>query len=157
MIPERLVRFRLRTVLSLLGTIIAVAVVLEVIWIARHVLTWILIALFLALALNPAVEWFQRHGLKRRGAAAGAPGKRRARAAERRVQADLGGGVEQSSDWKIGEEIGWQIRFERRFTDAPRLLVATEGVLTARSLGISWKKNADGEDRRRENDHSTRV
>ena len=71
MIPERLVRFRLRTVLSLLGTIIAVAVVLEVIWIARHVLTWILIALFLALALNPAVEWFQRHGLKRRGAAAG--------------------------------------------------------------------------------------
>ena len=57
--------------LSLLGTIIAVAVVLEVIWIARHVLTWILIALFLALALNPAVEWFQRHGLKRRGAAAG--------------------------------------------------------------------------------------
>ena len=70
MIPERLVRFQLRTVLSLLGTIIAVAVVLEVIWIARHVLTWILIALFLALALNPAVEWFQGHGLRRRGAAA---------------------------------------------------------------------------------------
>jgi predicted PurR-regulated permease PerM len=68
-IPERLVRFRLRTVLSLLGTIIAVAVVLEVIWIARHVLTWILISLFLALALNPAVGWFQRHGLGRRGAA----------------------------------------------------------------------------------------
>jgi predicted PurR-regulated permease PerM len=69
-IPERLVRFRLRTVLSLLGAIIAVAVVLEVIWIARHVLTWILISLFLALALNPAVEWFQQTGLKRRGAAA---------------------------------------------------------------------------------------
>jgi predicted PurR-regulated permease PerM len=69
-IPERLVRFRLRTVLSLLATIIAVAVVLEVIWIARHVLTWILISLFLALALNPAVEWFQRRGLHRRGWAA---------------------------------------------------------------------------------------
>jgi predicted PurR-regulated permease PerM len=69
-IPERLVRFRLRTVLSLLGAIIAVAVVLEVIWIARHVLTWILISLFLALALNPAVEWFQQRGLKRRGSAA---------------------------------------------------------------------------------------
>jgi len=54
-IPERLVRFRLRTVLSLLATIIAVAVLLEVIWIARHVLTWILISLFLAVALNPAV------------------------------------------------------------------------------------------------------
>ena len=70
MIPERLVRFRLRTVLSLLVTIIAVGVVLEVVWIARHVLTWILISLFLALALNPAVEWFQRQGLKRRGLAA---------------------------------------------------------------------------------------
>jgi predicted PurR-regulated permease PerM len=69
-IPERLVRFRLRTVLSLLATIIAVAVVLEIVWIARHVLTWILISLFLALALNPAVEWFQRRGLRRRGLAA---------------------------------------------------------------------------------------
>jgi predicted PurR-regulated permease PerM len=70
-IPERLVRFRLRTVLSLLVIIISVAVVLEVIWIARHVLTWIAISLFLALALNPAVEWLQRRrGLKRRGAAA---------------------------------------------------------------------------------------
>ena len=70
MIPERLVRFRLRTVLSLLLTIIAIAVVLEVIWIARHVLTWVVISLFLALALNPAVEWLQGHGIKRRGAAA---------------------------------------------------------------------------------------
>jgi predicted PurR-regulated permease PerM len=69
-IPERLVRVRLRTVLSLLLTIIAVAVVLEVIWIARHVLSWVVISLFLALALNPAVEWLQGHGLKRRGAAA---------------------------------------------------------------------------------------
>jgi predicted PurR-regulated permease PerM len=68
-IPERLVRFRLRTVLSLLATIIAVAVALELIWIARHVITWILISLFLALALNPAVEWFQRRGLRSRGVA----------------------------------------------------------------------------------------
>jgi predicted PurR-regulated permease PerM len=70
-IPERLVRFRLRTILSLLVIIVSVAVVLEVIWIARHVLTWIAISLFLALALNPAVEWLQRRrGLKRRGSAA---------------------------------------------------------------------------------------
>ena len=62
MIPERLVRFRLRTILSLLATIIAVVLLLEVIWIARHVLTWILISLFLAVALNPAVGWFQRRG-----------------------------------------------------------------------------------------------
>ncbi|MEO6258881.1 MAG: ATP-dependent helicase C-terminal domain-containing protein [Thermoanaerobaculia bacterium] len=32
----------------------------------------------------------------------------------------------------IGEEVGWQIRFERRFSDRTRLLVATEGILTAR-------------------------
>jgi HrpA-like RNA helicase len=29
-------------------------------------------------------------------------------------------------------EIGWQIRFERRFSARTRLLVATEGILTAR-------------------------
>ncbi|MCU1231475.1 MAG: hrpB [Acidobacteria bacterium] len=34
--------------------------------------------------------------------------------------------------WSIGEEVGWQIRFERRFTDRTKLLVATEGILTAR-------------------------
>lgn len=34
--------------------------------------------------------------------------------------------------WTIGEEIGWQIRFERKFSDRTRLLVATEGILTAR-------------------------
>ena len=54
----------------MLGIAIAVALLLEVIWIAREVLTWILIAVFFALALNPAVDWFQRHGIKRRGLAA---------------------------------------------------------------------------------------
>src|SRR5947199_360593 len=34
--------------------------------------------------------------------------------------------------WTIGEEIGWQIRFERRFSAKTGLLVATEGILTAR-------------------------
>jgi len=34
--------------------------------------------------------------------------------------------------WTLGEEIGWQIRFERRFTAKTQLLVATEGILTAR-------------------------
>jgi predicted PurR-regulated permease PerM len=66
-VPERLVRFPVRTILTVLGTTVAVAVVLEVIWIARHVIVWILISLFLALAMNPAVEWFQRHGIRRRG------------------------------------------------------------------------------------------
>ncbi|MEZ5317704.1 MAG: ATP-dependent helicase C-terminal domain-containing protein [Vicinamibacterales bacterium] len=34
--------------------------------------------------------------------------------------------------WTPGREVGWQVRFEKRFTDETRLLVATEGVLTAR-------------------------
>src|SRR5947208_6371131 len=47
-----------------------------------------------------------------------------ARALTRRIAAERG--------WSVGEEIGWQIRFERRFSARTRLLVATEGILTAR-------------------------
>jgi len=32
----------------------------------------------------------------------------------------------------VGEEVGWQVRFERQFGPATRLLIATEGILTAR-------------------------
>ena len=39
---------------------IAVAVTLEVIWIARHIIAWVVISLFLALALNPFVGWIER-------------------------------------------------------------------------------------------------
>ena len=37
--------------------------------------------------------------------------------------------------WTLGREVGWQVRFERRFTSDTRLLVVTEGVLTARLQG----------------------
>src|ERR1700756_2870515 len=47
-----------------------------------------------------------------------------ARALTRRIADERG--------WRVGEEIGWQIRFERRFSPRTRLLVATEGILTAR-------------------------
>ena len=47
-----------------------------------------------------------------------------ARALARRIAFERG--------WTIGDEIGWQIRFERRFSRDTRLLVATEGILTAR-------------------------
>src|SRR5205823_3367180 len=40
--------------------------------------------------------------------------------------------IAQERGWTIGEEIGWQIRFERRFSTRTQLLVATEGILTAR-------------------------
>ncbi len=71
MIPERFVRFRARTVLQVLGVILAVAVLVEVVLISRQVLTWVLIAIFFALALNPAVDWLQRRGVRKRGYAVG--------------------------------------------------------------------------------------
>jgi len=49
-----------------------------------------------------------------------------ARALARRIAEERG--------WTLGEEIGWQVRFERRFSPRTRLLVATEGILTARLL-----------------------
>jgi predicted PurR-regulated permease PerM len=67
---ERIVRIRPTTVLTVLGLTFGFLLLLYVTWIARQVLTWTLVALFLALALNPAVEFFQRQGLKRRGASA---------------------------------------------------------------------------------------
>jgi predicted PurR-regulated permease PerM len=66
---ERVVTFRPRTILAVIGIVLAVAAILAMVWIARQVLTWIVVAIFLALALNPAVEFFQRRGLARRGLA----------------------------------------------------------------------------------------
>ena len=40
--------------------------------------------------------------------------------------------IAEERHWTLGREIGWQIRFERRFTHETRLLVVTEGILTAR-------------------------
>ncbi|HUD72477.1 MAG TPA: ATP-dependent helicase C-terminal domain-containing protein [Dongiaceae bacterium] len=47
-----------------------------------------------------------------------------ARAIARRIASETGA--------TLGEEVGWQVRFERQFTPRTRLLVATEGILTAR-------------------------
>ena len=66
---ERVVRFRATTILTVLALTIAVVLLLQLVWVARQVLTWLLIAIFLALALNPLVEWFQRHGIRNRGLA----------------------------------------------------------------------------------------
>jgi predicted PurR-regulated permease PerM len=62
---DRIVHFRPRTIFAILGILLAVGIVLYVLWVARHVLSWLLIALFLSLALNPAVEQLQRRGLGR--------------------------------------------------------------------------------------------
>jgi predicted PurR-regulated permease PerM len=68
---DRIVHFRPRTIFGVLGILILVGVVLYVLWVARHVVSWVLISLFLTLALNPAVGWLQAHGVPRRGLSTG--------------------------------------------------------------------------------------
>jgi predicted PurR-regulated permease PerM len=52
------------------GILLATFIVLQILWISRHILSWIFIAIFLALALNPAVDRVEQW-TKRRGIAAG--------------------------------------------------------------------------------------
>jgi predicted PurR-regulated permease PerM len=66
---ERVVRFRPRAILVVIGIALATACALWLLWLTKGVLLWILIAAFLATALNPAVEWLLRHGVRRRGGA----------------------------------------------------------------------------------------
>jgi predicted PurR-regulated permease PerM len=68
--PERVVAFRPRTIVQVSLILIGIAAALWVLWISRHVITWILVSLFLAMAINPGVEALQRRGVKRRGVAA---------------------------------------------------------------------------------------
>jgi predicted PurR-regulated permease PerM len=68
--PERVVSFRPRTILVALGLVLLVFATLALVYLAWRVVTWILIAIFLACALNPAVEFFMRRGVKR-GTASG--------------------------------------------------------------------------------------
>src|SRR5690349_621721 len=70
MLDERIVRFRPRAILTVIGVVLAVAILIEVLWVTRSVIIWVLIALFLAMALNPAVEFLVRRGT-RRGPAVG--------------------------------------------------------------------------------------
>jgi predicted PurR-regulated permease PerM len=69
--PERVVSFRPRTILQVTAVLLGVAVALWVVFIARQVITWMFVAMFLALAMNPAVAFLQDRGW-RRGLATGA-------------------------------------------------------------------------------------
>ena len=62
---ERIIRIRPTTVLAVLGLAFGFLLLLYITWISRQVLTWIIVAIFLTLALNPAVEAFERRGLRR--------------------------------------------------------------------------------------------
>ncbi|HEU5490696.1 MAG TPA: AI-2E family transporter [Gaiellaceae bacterium] len=68
--PEaRVVKLRPQTVFLVIGLTVLVGLALLLVYLAWNVLTWILIAIFLAIALNPAVEAFERRGLARHWAA----------------------------------------------------------------------------------------
>lgn len=66
---ERIVRIRPSTILVVLGITFGFLLLLYVTWLSRQVLTWILVAIFLTLALNPAVEALQRRGIRSRSMA----------------------------------------------------------------------------------------
>ena len=69
MLEERLVYFRPRTIFVVLGIIVAGYLLLQIVQAAQGILIWIFVAIFLALALNPAVDALQRRGIQRRGLA----------------------------------------------------------------------------------------
>jgi ATP-dependent helicase HrpB len=51
----------------------------------------------------------------------------------RRVAArSIAARIASEQGWTLGREVGWHVRFERKFMPDTRLLVATEGILTAR-------------------------
>jgi len=68
-VGDRVVEIRSRTVLRVLLLIVSTAVVLEVVWISRHILSWILISVFLALALDPLASWIHGRVAPRRSIA----------------------------------------------------------------------------------------
>jgi predicted PurR-regulated permease PerM len=68
-VVERVIRFSPRSVLLVIGLVLATLLGLRLLAATRDLIIWLLVALFLAMALNPAVEWLQRRWVKRRGAA----------------------------------------------------------------------------------------
>jgi predicted PurR-regulated permease PerM len=71
MAAERVVTFRPRTILTVAALLVGVGIVLWIAWVSRRVLVWTFVSLFVAIALNPAVDALQRRGIHRRGLATG--------------------------------------------------------------------------------------
>jgi predicted PurR-regulated permease PerM len=69
---ERVIRFSPRSVLLVIGLVLGTLLALRTLSAIRDLVVWLLVALFLAMALNPAVEWVQARGVKRRGLAVAA-------------------------------------------------------------------------------------
>src|SRR5438132_10311631 len=56
-----------RTIFAVVGTVLGTAVGALVLWELRKIITWLLIAAFLAIILNPAVDFGERRLHLRRG------------------------------------------------------------------------------------------
>jgi predicted PurR-regulated permease PerM len=69
--PEYVLSIRPRTVLAVALVLLGVVALVKVILMSERVLVWIFVSILLAMALNPAVEWLLRRGVRRRGVAAG--------------------------------------------------------------------------------------
>jgi predicted PurR-regulated permease PerM len=65
-VKEIVVRFRWRTIFAVLTAVLVVALLLHIMSVARQVLVWMLIAVFLSMAINPAVDGLQRRWIKSR-------------------------------------------------------------------------------------------
>jgi len=68
-VVERVIRFSPRSVLLVIGLVLATLLALRLLAATRDLIVWLLVAIFFAMALNPAVERLQRRWVKRRGAA----------------------------------------------------------------------------------------
>lgn len=58
-----------RWTLIVIGLVLATLVGLALMWETRRVLIWLVVAVFLAVALNPLVDWVQRRFVRRRAVA----------------------------------------------------------------------------------------
>lgn len=67
MAEERLIYLRPRSVAVIMSVVVLFALGIRVLQDATQIIIWVLIAAFLALAINPLVEWLQRHHIHRRG------------------------------------------------------------------------------------------
>src|SRR3954452_16780188 len=65
---ERIVRIYLRTIVFLTVAVLATFILLALVWACRRILVWLAIAGFLAVAINPLVNWLQTQGVRSRGA-----------------------------------------------------------------------------------------
>jgi predicted PurR-regulated permease PerM len=68
-LPERVLRLYLRTLLLVLAVLLGVALVLWLVLATHRIIVWLLIAIFLAVAINPLIALLERRGVRPRGVA----------------------------------------------------------------------------------------